>query len=87
MSAPIAKSQLNFELPQLSYVDASLEEANLRAPAPPRKPNGLVAALVAAFRTWQDKRAALFELDQMTDRELADIGLNRGDIHRVTHFG
>jgi uncharacterized protein YjiS (DUF1127 family) len=87
MSAPIAKNQLNFELPQLSYVDASLEEANLRAPAPPRKSRGLVATLVAAFRTWQDKRAALFDLDRMTDRELADIGLNRGDIYRVTHFG
>src|SRR5208337_5280778 len=30
MSAPIAKSQFAFELPNLTYIDASLEEPNLR---------------------------------------------------------
>ena len=44
MAAPLAKSQFAFELPNLSYVDASLEEPNLRymprpvaAPQPPQQ--------------------------------------------------
>ena len=82
MSAPIAKSQFAFELPNLTYVDASLEEANLRAPLPPAKLHGL-RALVAGFRAWRDKQAAMAELDLMSDRELLDIGLTRSDVHRV----
>ena len=82
MSAPIAKSQFVFELPNLSYVDASLEEANLRAAVPPSKPRGL-SALFAAFRAWREKQVAINELEMMSDRELADIGLSRADVHRV----
>jgi uncharacterized protein YjiS (DUF1127 family) len=82
MSAPIAKDQFTFALPNLSYVDASLEEANFRAPALPGKPRGL-RALVAAFAAWREKRAALNELQMLTDRELADIGLSRADLPRV----
>jgi uncharacterized protein YjiS (DUF1127 family) len=86
MSAPITKSQFTFELPNLSYVDASLEEANFRVPAPPAKPRGL-SALVAAFHAWNEKRVAMNELEGLSDRELADIGLNRGDVHRVFRAG
>jgi uncharacterized protein YjiS (DUF1127 family) len=82
MSAPIAKSQFTFELPNLTYVDTSLEEANLRAPAAPAKPRGL-KALIAAFRAWREKQASLAELGMMSDRELLDIGLTRADVHRV----
>jgi len=82
MSAPIAKSQFTFELPNLTYVDASLEEANFRAPLPASKPHGLRAA-IAAFQAWRQKQAAIAELDMMTDRELTDIGLTRADVHRV----
>ena len=86
MSAPIAKSRFAFELPKLTYVDASLEEANFRAPALPSKPRGL-SAWVAAFRAWREKTAAINELDMMGDRELADIGLNRADVRRVFDGG
>ena len=82
MSAPIAKSQFTFELPNLTYVDTSLEEANLRAPLPVSKPRGF-RALVAAFRAWREKQAAIAELEMMSDRELTDIGLTRADVHRV----
>ncbi len=82
MSAPIAKSQFAFELPNLTYVDASLEEANFRAPLPPARPHGL-QALIAGFRAWREKQAVMAELDLMTDRELLDIGLSRSDVHRV----
>jgi uncharacterized protein YjiS (DUF1127 family) len=79
MSAPIAKSQFTFELPNLTYIDTSLEEANFRTPALPSKPRGL-SALIATFRAWREKQAAIKELEMMSDRELADIGLNRADV-------
>jgi len=82
MSAPIAKDQFVFELPNLTYVDAHLEEANLRLPLPAEKPRGL-RALIVGFRAWRERQAALAELDLMTDHELMDIGLTRADVHRV----
>ncbi len=82
MSSLNIKSQFAFELPNLTYVDASLEEANFRAPAVPGKPRGL-SAWIAAFRIWREKQAAMNELAMMSDHELADIGLNRADVHRV----
>jgi uncharacterized protein YjiS (DUF1127 family) len=87
MSAPIAKSQFAFELPNLSYVDAKLEEPNLRAfPQPVVAPQGFgawLASCVAAVANWRKQQAALAELEMMTDHELMDIGLTRGDFGRV----
>jgi uncharacterized protein YjiS (DUF1127 family) len=85
MSAPIAKSQFAFQLPNLTYVDASLEEGNFRAPAEP-KLHGL-SALLTAFRAWRARQSAIAELELMTDRELMDIGLSRSDVHRVFDEG
>jgi uncharacterized protein YjiS (DUF1127 family) len=82
MSAPIAKSQITFELPNLTYVDTSLEEATLRAPVAPAKPHGL-KGWIAAFRAWREKQSSMAELEMMSDRELMDIGLTRSDVHRV----
>jgi uncharacterized protein YjiS (DUF1127 family) len=82
MSAPIAKSQFSFELPNLTYVDASLEEAIFRVPASPAKPHG-IKAWMAAFRAWRERQDSMAELDMMSDRELLDIGLTRADVHRV----
>lgn len=86
MSAPIAKSQLTFDLPKLSYVDASWEEPNRRQKAQTETRHGFVewlAGRVAAFRAWRERETALSELSLMSDRELMDIGLTRGDLHRV----
>ena len=82
MSAPIAKSQFAFELPNLTYVDASREEAHLRAAVQPSQPRGF-RAWIAAFQAWREKQASMAELDMMGDRELLDIGLTRADVHRV----
>lgn len=82
MSAPIAKNQFAFQLPNLTYVDAHLEEPNLRAPVVPSKPRG-IRALFTAFRTWRENEAARAELNMMSDRELMDIGLTRSDVNRV----
>lgn len=82
MSAPIAKSHFAFQLPNLTYVDASVEDANFHAPVRPGKPRGL-SGWIAVFHAWREKTAAINELRMMTDRDLADIGLIRADVPRV----
>jgi len=44
---------------------------------------GLFAQLTAAFVAWNETRKTAQALNNLTDRELADIGLNRGDIMNV----
>jgi uncharacterized protein YjiS (DUF1127 family) len=46
--------------------------------------SGVMTALLAAYSTWADKRSTRLELNRLTDRELDDIGLSRGDIDRIT---
>ena len=85
MSTSISEDRFTFSLPSLSYIDTSLEEQNTFT-ARPARPHGFVewlAGRVAAFRTWNAERRALNELTQMSDRELTDIGLNRGDFVRM----
>jgi uncharacterized protein YjiS (DUF1127 family) len=86
MSAPIAKSHFTFASPNLTYIDASAEEPNLRA-LPTTEPKvglfGWVADRYAAFVAWNRTQEDAAELANMSERDLADIGLNRGDLHRV----
>lgn len=86
MSAPMTKSQMAFELPRLSYIDTSWEEpANQPAawPAPEPGVRSWIGERLAAFRTWRENAHARAELANMTDRELCDVGLNRGDLERM----
>lgn len=86
MTAHIAKSNLAFELPRQTYINVRLEEPNLYADETPAAKLGLFARIaqrIAAFRSWSEMRAQAAELHGMTDRELNDIGINRGDIRRV----
>ena len=39
--------------------------------------------LVARLSAYRERRAVLNELAQLSNRELADIGLSRTDLHRV----
>ena len=43
-----------------------------------------LSALFHAFRAWNDTRATRKALNRLTDRELEDIGLSRGDIDRLS---
>lgn len=43
----------------------------------------IVAQLTALFASWREARTTRNELSRLTDRELDDIGLCRGDIERV----
>jgi len=40
-------------------------------------------AIVRLFQVWKRYNASLSELSRLGDRELADIGLTRGDIQRI----
>lgn len=87
MSAPIGKNQLAFQLPNLSYIDVSLEEPTLRiaAPAPrarARRP-GLFGRIGSGFKAWRNRQRMITELEGMSDRELLDLGLTRADIMRA----
>jgi uncharacterized protein YjiS (DUF1127 family) len=42
-----------------------------------------IAAVATAVVTWPDRRRTYENLRRLTDRELADIGLTRGEISRV----
>ncbi len=86
MSAPISKTQFSLDVPNLSYVNAKWEEPNLAAAQTVEKPHGFTSwlgGLVTAFRVWRQRDIALGELSMMTDRELMDIGLTRGDLGHV----
>lgn len=58
--------------------------------ATPRNPShisGLFSAFVAAIVAWNDARVTRNALSRLSDRELDDIGLSRGDIDRIaTHL-
>ncbi len=43
----------------------------------------MLATIVRFFREWRRYNQSLSELNRLGDRELADIGISRSDIHRV----
>ncbi|MBW6505853.1 MAG: DUF1127 domain-containing protein [Rhodobacteraceae bacterium] len=45
--------------------------------------SGVAARFFGAIAAWNDTRMTRNELAKLTDRELDDIGLTRGDIDRV----
>lgn len=54
----------------------------LRAPSAARHP-GIFDRVAATLRYWADVRETRKQLSALSDRELSDIGLTRGDIERV----
>lgn len=44
---------------------------------------GIVAKILAVASAWNDARVTKNALNRLTDRELDDIGLNRGDIEMI----
>lgn len=46
---------------------------------------GLFSHIVELLISWNDRRATRNALARLSDRELDDIGLNRGDIDRVAN--
>jgi uncharacterized protein YjiS (DUF1127 family) len=48
-----------------------------------RKRKAMFASVVRFIREWKKYNRSLTELSRLGDRELADIGISRSDIHRV----
>lgn len=46
---------------------------------------GLFSRIVEMLISWNDRRATRNALTHLSDRELDDIGLSRGDIDRVAN--
>jgi uncharacterized protein YjiS (DUF1127 family) len=46
---------------------------------------GMLDRAITALRMRRECRRAARELAMIDDRELADMGLNRGDIYRIAH--
>lgn len=44
-----------------------------------------IGSILAALAAWNDARVTKNALSRLTDRELDDIGLCRGDIDRIAH--
>lgn len=75
MTAHVAKNGMTF-----------LPAGGSRATTAPRAQRRLAGSLTAAVRWLAEmpkRRAVLDELDRLSDRELSDIGLTRGDLPRV----
>jgi uncharacterized protein YjiS (DUF1127 family) len=82
MNAPIAKHDLAFNLGNLSYIGPAYEDA----PASSVKQHPVrhwFADCWAAIHEWRQRQAVLQEMQMMTDRELADVGLSRADLGRI----
>ena len=82
MNAPLAKEQIAL----LMSDSLTYRTPNVEAGQTTSRPNGLFArlrAVVAHLASLPQRRAVLDELSTLTDRELADIGLNRGELGRV----
>lgn len=88
MNAPLAKEQiallmsdsLTYRLSPVQGTDGTVAEARRSAVARlARRIADAVAYLVALPR----RRAVIDELAQLTDRELADIGLSRAELTKV----
>jgi uncharacterized protein YjiS (DUF1127 family) len=89
MSAPLAKTDFVFRLSATqSYIGPDYDPP--AAPIVRPAPRGLgraiadgMAFLASKFGAWANRQTTMAEMGSMSDRELADIGLNRGDLPRV----
>lgn len=43
----------------------------------------MIASIIHLFRSWKRYGEAVQELSRLSDRELADIGINRSEIQRL----
>ena len=77
MNAHVSNNELTYVVP------SALSTAGSTVHATSRKRAGLVARLAGWIGEMPRRRAVLSELSALSDHELADIGLARGDLARV----
>ena len=84
MNAPVTKDQFTFSLGNVSYIDSSYEDAPALVPAEPKHAiRDWFNRQLGALAEWHRRQETLREMEMLTDRELADIGLSRSDLPRV----
>jgi uncharacterized protein YjiS (DUF1127 family) len=89
MSAPLNKSDFVFRLStSQSYIGPDYDPTPLpaldaAAPSLGRRIGDKLAFVAGRVRTFVARRATMNDMAQMSDRELADIGLTRSDLPRV----
>jgi uncharacterized protein YjiS (DUF1127 family) len=82
MNAPIAKEPI-----ALLISDSLAHPAARVQGSRPSSLSGLIRRAVSAVTTLPRRRAVIDELSRLTDRELADIGLSRGELKRIFDAG
>ena len=88
MNAPLAKEQIALLMSDSLTYRASVVEGTDGTVAEPRPSffaviGAKVRQLVVSLAALPRRRAVMDELSMLTDRELADIGLQRGELSRV----
>jgi uncharacterized protein YjiS (DUF1127 family) len=84
MNALTSKDQFTFSLGNASYVDYAHDEPPAIVDEPHK--HGIrewLSRSVSALVEWRHRQVVMQEMEMMTDRELADIGLSRADLPRV----
>jgi uncharacterized protein YjiS (DUF1127 family) len=86
MSVQTSKQAAAFRLPEMLSYHSTWDDADYEPVLPPRR-RGWAGRLVSSVRRAMTevprRRAMQQELSSMTDRELADIGMNRYDVGRI----
>ena len=86
MNAPLTREQLvRLSSDTLAYHGQYVEGLGdpIGQPARDSAFSRLVRNVAARISAYRERRAVLNELAQLSDRDLADIGLSRADLHRV----
>jgi len=47
----------------------------------------MIRKLLTKYTSYRANRTAYYQLMNMTERQLRDLGISRGDIRRLTGFG
>ena len=47
----------------------------------------MIRKLLTKYHTYMANRTAYYQLMNMTERQLRDLGISRGEIRRLTGFG
>lgn len=86
MNAPLSKEQLaRLAVGNLAYHGEYVEglSAPVEAPVRAARPASWLGRLAVRIRARWERQALLNELSEMSDRNLADIGLSRTQLSRV----
>jgi len=87
MNAPLAKEQIALLMSDsLTYRSTVVEGTDgtiATTKTAPRSLSQRIGSLVSALLAIPRRRAVLDELSSLSDRELADIGLNRAELSHV----